>query len=344
LTKELTNWIATQCQRDAYFSANFWLIWSDLDENAFTSAGRFSQNSASLGPLEKGAHVSVHKRSGREISSWFWFLPISTGSVKFVLSLGNARETTRLTYRLLSRFQGKAQLYPIGHELIRAAVRVSNKFRFEDTEILRGVSYPNPPNEGGAEIDITPGNAREFFDRVNQGRRLLKHVRVRAPYADNSFCEYTVNRIGCVSFHEGSPEVFLAMLTEHIAPRIIEAARPYQKTAGQFVTYKFPTPIFTSPDSYGYVVDALKRLPHSAVAVLHANPYFHAMLTNYEDGRQFDVFITDPSTIFVEGHGDIQPASFVRLQNSISLVFQDASIAVERPRKTSLKDLLGEHQ
>ncbi len=278
------------------------------------------------------------------MSCWFWFLPISTGSVKFLLSTGKPRDTARLMYRLLSRFQGKAQLYPIGHELIRAAVRVSSKYRFEDTEILRGVSYPNPPSEGGAEIDITPGNAREFFDRVNQGRRLLKHVRVRAPYADRAFCEYTVNRIGCVSFHEGSPEVFLGMLTEHLAPRIIEAARPYQKTAGQFVTYKFPTPIFTSPDSYAYVVDALKRLPHSAVAVLHANPYCHATLTNYEDGRQFDVFITDPSTIFVEGHGDIQAASFIRLQNSISLVFQDASVAVERPQTTNLRDLLGEHQ
>jgi hypothetical protein len=343
LTKELTKWIAAHRKGNPYFSANFWIIWSDLDEDAFTSTGRFSQNSATLGPLEKGAHVSIHKRSGREISTWFWFLPISTGSVKFVLSVGKARETTRLTYRLLSRFQGKAQLYPIGHELIRAAVRLSNNFRFEDTEILRGVSYPNPPNEGGAEIDISPGNAKDFFDRVNEGHRLLKLARIRAPYAENSFCEYTVHRIGCLSFHEGAPEVFLAMLTEHLAPRIVEAAKPYQKTTGQFVTYKFPTPIFSSPDSYGYVVDALKRLPHSAVAVLHANPYFHALLTNYEDGRQFDVYITDPSTIFVEGHGDIQPASFVRVQNSIALVFQDASIAVERPRKASLKDFLGEH-
>ena len=271
-------------------------------------------------------------------------MPISTGSVKFVLSLGKVRETARLTYRLLSRFQGKAQLYPIGHELIRASVRVSNNFRFDDTKIVRGVSYPNPPNEGGAEIDISPGKARDFFERVEQGHRLLKLVRIRAPYAEYSFCEYTVNRIGCLSFHEGSPEVFLTMLTEQLAPRILEAAKPYHRTTGQFVTYKFPTPIFNSPDSYGYVVDALKRLPHSAVAVLHANPYFHAMLTNYEDGRQFDVYITDPSTIFVEGHGDIQPASFVRLQNSIALVFQDASIAVERPRKASLKELLGDHQ
>jgi hypothetical protein len=343
LTKELAKWIAAQGKGNPYFSANFWIIWSDLDENRFTALGRFSQNTASLGPLEKGAHVSFYKRSGREISTWFWFLPISTGSVKFVLSLGKARETTRLTYRLLSRFQGKAQLYPVGHDLIRAAVRLSNDFRFEDTEILRGVSYPNPPNEGGAEIDISPGNARDFFDRVNEGHRLLKLVRIRAPYAEHSCCEYTVHRIGCLSFHEGAPEVFLAMLAEHLAPRIVEAAKPYQKTTGQFVTYKFPTPIFSSSESYSYVVDALKRLPHSAVAVLHANPYFHALLTNYEDGGQFDVYITDPSTIFIEGHGDIQPTSFVRVQNSIALVFQDASIAVESPRKPSLKDFLGEH-
>lgn len=343
MPNELTKWIVAQRRGIAYFSANFWIIWSDLDEDAFTSVGRFSQNTAALGPLEKGAHVSIHKRSGREISAWFWLLPISTGSVKFVLSLGKTRETTRLTYRLLSRFQGKAQLYPIGHNLIRSAVRLSNNYRFEDTEILRGVSYPNPPNEGGAEIDISPGNAKDFFDRVNEGHRLLKLARIRAPYGDGSFCEYTVHRIGCISFHEGDPDVFLAMLTEHLAPRIAEATKPYQKTTGQFVTYKFPTPIFSSPDSYGYVVDALKRLPHAAVAVLHANPYFHALLTNYEDGRQFDVYITDPSTIFVEGHGDIQPASFVSLQNSIALVFQDASIAIERPRKASLKDFLGEH-
>jgi hypothetical protein len=340
---ELTKWIADESEGNPYFSANFWIIWSDLDLKEFTSLGRFSQNVSRLGPLENGTQVSITKRSGREVSNWFWFLPISKSSVKFVLSFGKARETTGLIYKLLSRFQGKAQLYPIGHELIRAAVRVSRNFRFEDTEVLRGVSYPSPPNEGGAEIDMLPGNARDFFDRVSHGQRLIKLVRVKTPYAANSFCEYTVNRIGCLSLHAGSPEPFLAMLTEHLAPRIIEAARPYKKATGQFVTYSFPTPIFASPDSYDYVVNALKRLPHSAVAVLHANPYFHALLTNYEDGRQFDIYITDPSTIFVEGHGDIQPASFVRLQNNISLIFQDASVAVEGPKKVSLREFLGEH-
>ena len=35
------------------------------------------------------------------------------------------------------------------------------------------------------------------------------------------------------------------------------------------------------------------------VAVVHRNPYLHVAVTDYTDGSNFDVFVTDPSEIVV---------------------------------------------
>ena len=66
---------------------------------------------------------------------------------------------------------------------------------------------------------------------------------------------------------------------------MVESAKPFERAQGRFVSFRFSEPFFADRASYRTVLTALSRLPRSSVAVLHANPYFYATVTNYEDGR-----------------------------------------------------------
>jgi hypothetical protein len=119
-----------------------------------------------------------------------------------------------------------------------------------------------------------------------------------------------------------------------------ESVKPFEEAKGRFVGLRFAEPVFADQSSYKIVVDTLARLPRTTLALLHANPYFHATLTNYEDGAQFDLFITDSSTIHLHGRGETSGASFVRLQISLAEQFREADVTLEEPPQFILRDLV----
>jgi hypothetical protein len=121
------------------------------------------------------------------------------------------------------------------------------------------------------------------------------------------------------------------------------SVKPFEEARGRFVELRFQEPVFTDKSSYGSVLGALARLPRSTLALIHANPYFHAALTNYEDGGEFDIFITNPSTIHIQGRGEASPASFLRLHNSLAEVFREAEVGLENRTQYTLRELLEGH-
>jgi hypothetical protein len=121
---------------------------------------------------------------------------------------------------------------------------------------------------------------------------------------------------------------------------LADSVRPFEQAKGHYVEFRFSEPLFLERTNYNIVVDALSRLPRTSVALLHTNPYFHAALTNYEDGGEFDIFITGHSSIHVRGDGEVSPASFLRIQNGLTEQFRDARVSLEHPGQHTLKDLI----
>jgi hypothetical protein len=122
--------------------------------------------------------------------------------------------------------------------------------------------------------------------------------------------------------------------------KLSSSVRPFEETGGRFVDFRFEEPLFVDRANYDAVVQALSHLPRTSLALLHTNPYFHAALTNYEDGSEFDVFITGHSTISIQGRKEASPASFLRIQNGLTEQFRDASVIIEKPVQFTLRDLL----
>ncbi len=339
---QFETWVQEKSAEEKFFSGTFWFIFSNLADADLSRVLALQRQVAPGLPLaDSAATVALRKRTGKLLQATFWHLPVCKQNLHMFFSLEKPSHAIRPMYKLLAKAKGKAHLFPIGHPLVKACVRlVSNRY-FEETYILRGVSYPSRPNEGGADINLKPGNASVFFQRLEDEKRVLKTARMRAPVAESTFCEFTVGRMGYLSFHKGKFVPLMKLMLDRLAPAMVESVKPFERAKGQFVSFRFSEPFFADRTSYKIVLEALSRLPRTSVALLHSNPYFHATLTNYEDGGEFDIFITDHSAIHVQGRGEASPASFLRLQDGLTELFREATVTLEeRPALYRLRDLL----
>jgi hypothetical protein len=339
--RDFETWIEQKAAKDPHFSGTFWFVLSPLSENRFAEClGQRPVDPQTVPLADFATNVIIKDRRDRMHQTTFWNLPFLKASRLHILfSLERPSRALRFMYRLLARARGKGHLFPIGHSLVRSCVQLDDKYEFSQTRVLRGVSYPSQPSEGGAEIKLNPGDAGVFFEDLDEDRRVLKMARMRAPTGEGS-CEFTVSRIGYVSYNKGQFAPLLKLILGRLTEEMSASVRPFEEAKGRFVALRFPEPVFAERASYAGVFGALSRLPRATLAVLHANPYFHATLTNYEDGGEFDVFVTDSSTVRIQGREGASPASFLRLHNSLAEVFREPTVKIEEPPEFGLKDLM----
>ena len=76
-------------------------------------------------------------------------------------------------------------------------------------------------------------------------------------------------------------------------------ARQVDEPPRRPITIRLPGPVLVDAEATGDVLAVLERQRDVAVAVLHRNPYLHVVVTDYSDGSNFDVFVTDPCAIEV---------------------------------------------
>jgi hypothetical protein len=339
--EEFQNWIQGKAASAPYFAGTFWFVLSPLVEADLAAALGFQPLHAQVVPMaDWAASVTFAGRSGKKSEATFWHLPFHKHQLHLLFSLAKPWRSLRFIYKLLGRARGKAHLFPIGHRLAKSCVRLHRGCSFEETHVIRGVSYPSRPHEGGADINLKPGNAAIFFAKLEDERRVLKLARMVAPTGSGTSCEFTVSRIGYISYHRGEVGALLELILGQISEEMAVSVKPFEEARGRFVGLRFPEPVFTDQASYQTVLEALNRLPRTTLALLHANPYFHATLTNYEDGGEFDLYITDSSTIHLHGRGEASAASFLRLHTNLAEVFREAEVALEMPQQYHLRDLL----
>jgi len=339
---QFQSWIQRKATEQRFFAGTFWFVFSTLgDADLRRVLGSQTPLSGEIPLADWAATVSVRKRTGSSLQATFWHLPVCKDGIHVFFSLEKPSQAIRPIYRLLAKAGGKAHLFPIGHPLIKACVRVISSRSFEETYIVRGVSYPSRPYEGGADINLRPGNAAIFFHKLEDDKRVLKTARMRAPVDERALCEFTVSRVGCISFHKGAFAPLMTLMVGRLAGAMLASVKPFERAKGQFVSFNFSEPFFADRASYGNVLNALSRLPRTSVALLHVNPYFYATVTNYEDGGEFDVFITGHSAIEVQARGEASPASFLRLQDGLTELFRDTTVVIQdKPTQYHLRDLL----
>jgi hypothetical protein len=158
-----------------------------------------------------------------------------------------------------------------------------------------------------------------------------------------------VRRVAGATFYTGDFEAFRDLVLDRLAAA---AARRRRLLVGRKRTPASPPPrpirirlnepTMVDAAATGLLIAALENSPRTAVAVLHRNPYLHLIVTDYDDGSNFDVFVTKDDEIEVHAGFRSSMGSLARLTqtigdqfagNEISESHQDASV--------SLADLVG---
>ncbi len=172
-------------------------------------------------------------------------------------------------------------------------------------------------------------------------RSLTLHVRDRI--------DVHLRRVAGATFYAGDfslfEEVFLRQFADAAARRYSLMAdrqrRPGTNAIPRPVTIRLTADAFTDREATGQVLNELQRQPGLAVAVLHRNPYLHVAVTDYSDGSNFDVLITDPRTIEVFPGYRASLGSLTRVAQQLGDRFEAVEIGEADQRGTvSLADLV----
>jgi hypothetical protein len=99
--------------------------------------------------------------------------------------------------------------------------------------------------------------------------------------------------------------------------------------------------VFQSAEDTQRLTILLEEQPHLSVAVLHANPYMHLMVSDQADGSTFDVVVTRTDSVEVYPSFRASAPALTRLAQRIGEYFSSARIGEAAPKKSvSLADLL----
>lgn len=88
---------------------------------------------------------------------------------------------------------------------------------------------------------------------------------------------------------------------------------------------------FRGPADTQVVLDLLLTQSNTAVAVLHRNPYFHAVVTDLTDGSSFDVMITTPTQVHIYSDFSAQTQQLARVAEVLFESLGAARLVVSEP-------------
>jgi hypothetical protein len=100
------------------------------------------------------------------------------------------------------------------------------------------------------------------------------------------------------TYYAGSFRLFDEVVLDRLASAAIARRRLLSDRARtearieDAIALRVPAGLFSDPDSIGELLFTLAEQRGAGIAVLHRNPYLHVTLTDYLDGSNFDVFVT----------------------------------------------------
>lgn len=157
-----------------------------------------------------------------------------------------------------------------------------------------------------------------------------------------------LRRLAGATFYGGDFAVFERVVLGRLATA---AARRLELLAGRQrivneplrapISIRLPGPILVDAEATGDVVAELSRSSTLGVAVLHRNPYLHAVVTDYTDGSNFDVIVTATDAIQVFPGFRASVGSFARLTQRLGERFEALEIVeAAQGGSVSLDDLV----
>lgn len=159
-----------------------------------------------------------------------------------------------------------------------------------------------------------------------------------------------LRRIAGATYYHGDFELFESAVLTRLA--LAASRRLHLMTNRERQVAAKPAPpilvdlgqdLFLGADDTAQLLDELQTYRDISVAVLHRNPYLHVVVTDYTDGSNFDLFVTNPAQVEIHPGFKASPGSLTRLTQSIGQSFEAKRITEKPPaERLALSDLVSE--
>lgn len=165
---------------------------------------------------------------------------------------------------------------------------------------------------------------------------------------DQQVLSVHLRRLAGATFYGGSFKVFDNIVLSRLASAAHRRAqllrgrnRVVNAPLAQPIAIHLRSNVLDDADATGDVLAELAQGTALAVAVLHRNPYMHAVVTDNSDGSNFDVVVTSPDVIHVYPGFRASLGSLALLTQRLSERFEALEISeAQAPQPVSLDDMV----
>ncbi|MGI5950445.1 MAG: hypothetical protein ACOX61_01160 [Brooklawnia sp.] len=159
---------------------------------------------------------------------------------------------------------------------------------------------------------------------------------------------FHLRRVAGATFYSGRFRLFTDQVLDPLAAaaadrRALLTGRQRKRAVPVVpLTIMLDTDVFNTREDTGMLVELAQSMTDMSMAVFHRNPYLHFVLTDENDGSNFDVMVTVPNAVDVYPGFRASPASLARVTGRIAEAFGAERIKQADPRpKVSLDELVG---
>jgi hypothetical protein len=198
--------------------------------------------------------------------------------------------------------------------------RASQKIRFQDEQPMSAITWPN------MSLD-------EAFSFIHDNNGWFKSLQFEAIKYDQTFSEIFIDRKGRVR----ADRHFMFVYDGFIKPacKLLNAnyqlfsnrSRKYLKDLSpRPLSIDYSNDIFETVSVNEKFINAVSKLEKSSVSVVHGNPYIHMIVTDYNDGSSFDIWVLAHNQIIIVPQMKGTVAGIKRLVNHIFDSFAEGEV------------------
>jgi hypothetical protein len=216
--------------------------------------------------------------------------------------------------RLIENYQSSNKINEI------KITRASQKIRLHDEQRMSTLTWNN------SSID----DAKEWLDE-NDG--FFKSIQFKAIEVDREVTNSFIDRRGTMRIDKNFSKLFtscivpiLSMLDSYMKLFENRGRRDNKLLKVRPLEINFETQVFMEKENHVKFIKMMTYLEDTSISVLHANPYMHLSIMDYDDGSSYDLWVVNASQILLVPQLRSSIISLKRIVNHIFDYYAEGEI------------------
>ncbi len=248
--------------------------------------------------------------------------------------------------RLLDCYRPRVARIDLSSEDLRRILEQVEKRTNGNIIVKKAVLYSHQ-EEG--EIDFKKKPLHDVFNAAENQDMYVDKIEYVLYQKNMAVLHAFASRDGILYYNGGDVRnisaYFLKALSDVVSGRVALLSDRERKTGGEAalrpVEIVYRRSVFTSREDNQKLITALSNMQLGGVAVMHRNPYAHAVVLDFYDGSTFDVVVTRPDRLMIVPGFKSSFHSLMRLCEQVFRDFSEGEIQESHLHKYQLSDFMG---